>query len=200
MTDAERFWAKVDLSGECWVWTGSRAGGTKVGGYGRFYLHGRVMPAHRRAWELTSGPIADGLLVLHRCDNPPCVRPDHLFLGSYRDNMLDASAKNRIHRPTRTVTHCGRGHELVGDQVRIRLDGSKLCRVCEVARRGIRKTGRVQRRGPYRAIVEVVEHTGSRKKRDYSRLECGHFARTTPGLRRAMCSECIPQSLMGARS
>lgn len=195
MTNKERFWSKVDFSYECWVWTG-----TKAGGYGRFYLNRRMMPAHRYSWTETSGPIPDGLMVLHKCDNPSCVRPDHLFLGTQSDNMLDASAKNRIHRATRTVTHCLRGHELVGDQVRIRLDGSKLCRVCEAARRGIHKPGRTQRRGPYRAIVEVVERTGNRKKRDYSRLECGHFARTTPGLRRAMCSECIPQSVMEARS
>ena len=187
MTDKERFWSKVDLSGECWVWTG-----TKAGGYGRFYLNRRMMPAHRYSWTETSGPIPDGLMVLHKCDNPSCVRPDHLFLGTQSDNMLDASAKNRIHRATRTVTHCLRGHELVGDNMRIRPDGAKVCRVCEVERRGTGRFGErpSQRRGPMRPIVEVVERTGSKKKRDLSRLACGHLARTTPGLSRARCVEC----------
>lgn len=51
--------------------------------------------AHRVAWDLTYGPIPDGMLVLHRCDNPSCVRPDHLFLGTQTDNMLDRKAKGR---------------------------------------------------------------------------------------------------------
>lgn len=95
MTPAQRvdaFWAKVDQSGECWEWTAAR----NRSGYGRCGWHGHPMLAHRWAYELTYGQIPAGRLVCHRCDNPPCVRPDHLFLGSPRDNAADAVAKNRL--------------------------------------------------------------------------------------------------------
>lgn len=91
-----RFWSKVDKSGECWVWMASRL----PWGYGQFGVAGRTSArAHRVSWEMAYGPIPDGLLVLHRCDNPPCVRPDHLFLGTARDNLLDAIAKGRHAAP-----------------------------------------------------------------------------------------------------
>jgi hypothetical protein len=89
-TRAERFWAKVDRSGDCWVWTGRR----DPQGYGRTGLSGNSSErAHRLAWKLTHGDIPAGLWVLHRCDNPPCVRPDHLFLGDNAANMADLVEK-----------------------------------------------------------------------------------------------------------
>jgi len=89
---AERFWNKVDRSGECWLWTAA----THDFGYGWFRLPHKKEYAHRVAYELAYGPIANDLWVLHRCDNPPCVRPDHLFLGTHRDNMNDATQKRRM--------------------------------------------------------------------------------------------------------
>jgi len=86
-----RFWAKVDKSGECWVWTA----GTSSLGYGAFKLNGRTLAAHRFSYENAFGPIPDGLDVLHRCDNRPCVRPDHFFLGTDADNARDRVAKGR---------------------------------------------------------------------------------------------------------
>lgn len=93
--DAESFWALAleDESG-CWEWQGSRT----IQGYGRLRMpekRGGVIKAHRRAWELAKGPIPDGMYVLHHCDNRPCVRPDHLFLGTLTDNMQDMAAKGR---------------------------------------------------------------------------------------------------------
>ena len=88
------FWSRVDKSGECWIWTGCRL----KGGYGQLGHpdgSGRQVRAHRLAWELSHGPIPAGLLVCHTCDNPPCVRPDHLFLGTTSDNVHDARAKGR---------------------------------------------------------------------------------------------------------
>lgn len=88
-----RFWSKVDRSGECWTWTASRRGERLK--YGRVRIGERDRAAHRVAWELANGPIPDGMFILHRCDRPTCVRPDHLFLGSIADNNRDARSKGR---------------------------------------------------------------------------------------------------------
>lgn len=85
------FWAKVDRSGECWVWLGAR----DARGYGRLRRRGRYVKAHRYVWTITNGEIPEGLFACHHCDNPPCVRPDHLFLGTQSDNARDMVAKGR---------------------------------------------------------------------------------------------------------
>ena len=90
---AERFWPKVAKGDGCWEWTGHR-----LEGYGRITEggdNGKELGAHRVSWEIHFGPIPDGLSVLHHCDNPPCVRPNHLFLGTTRDNAKDMGAKGR---------------------------------------------------------------------------------------------------------
>lgn len=92
----DRFWSKVDKSGECWIWTAAM-----TAGYGSFAIGSRTdgskrrVLAHRFSWELEHGPIPEGMDALHRCDNPPCVRPAHLFLGDQIANMADMAAKGR---------------------------------------------------------------------------------------------------------
>lgn len=88
--DAARFWAKVDKSGDCWIWTSAR-----VGGYGVFTMDGRPLKAHRLAYQWTVGEIPAGMIVCHSCDNPPCVRPDHLWLGTTAENQHDKVRKGR---------------------------------------------------------------------------------------------------------
>jgi len=90
----DRFWEKVDRSGDCWAWTGS----TDKNGYGQVYDHSikNRRTASRVAWELTRGAIPSKVSVLHRCDNPSCVRPTHLFVGDQRANMQDAAQKGRL--------------------------------------------------------------------------------------------------------
>ncbi len=87
----EWFWQRVQITDHCWLWTGAHI----TSGYGHFEVNGHHYLAHRTAWELAHGPIPAGLIVCHRCDNPTCVRPDHLFIGTQSDNIHDMITKGR---------------------------------------------------------------------------------------------------------
>lgn len=103
MDSLDRFWRKVsrtDNDDDCWLWTGSKDGGN----YGVFFLQERNQKAHRASWLLHYGAIPDRTFVLHRCDNPSCVNPKHLFLGSHIDNMQDMARKGRSTKGERSAT------------------------------------------------------------------------------------------------
>lgn len=92
----ERFWGKVNVRGgdECWEWLAGTQNRER-GEYGKFWVDGDTVPAHRFAYEISKGPIPEGLFVCHSCDNPKCVRPDHLWVGTNEDNMRDCIEKGR---------------------------------------------------------------------------------------------------------
>ena len=79
----------LDENTKCWLWNRGRL--NRPFDYGRY----RGQPAHRAVWVLFNGPIPDGMLICHHCDNPPCINPDHLFLGTDADNVQDAIDKGR---------------------------------------------------------------------------------------------------------
>lgn len=93
MTLQKRFWSKVKKTDKYWLWTGYTLPFPLR--YGRFMFQGKVRLAHRVSYEMEKGNIPDDMLVLHKCDVPPCVNPDHLFLGTTKDNAIDREMKHR---------------------------------------------------------------------------------------------------------
>lgn len=93
----KRFWEKVDKEAKngCWEWTGAR----QRKGYGVLKVDGKAIAMHRYSYELHCGPIPAGMMVCHACDNPCCVNPAHLFLGTPADNMTDKVSKGRAKGP-----------------------------------------------------------------------------------------------------
>ncbi len=133
----DRFWEKVDASGDCWVWTASMAGG----GYGWFMLtKGQSVPAHRWCYEHLVGPIPEGLDIDHLCRNRLCVNPDHLEPVTRAENMRRAPwdcAKQKAAK-----THCPQGHEYAGENLVIDPNGARRCRICRATTRRRSAAGR----------------------------------------------------------
>jgi len=122
-------WVPVTESG-CWLWTGAVSGGKASGAqYGYMSVGGRsgsVQRAHRVSYELYVGEIPEGLFVRHKCDNPLCVNPDHLEVGTHQENMRDMADRDRRKR-----SHCKRGHELNEENAYTNSRGHKYCKVCK---------------------------------------------------------------------
>lgn len=113
----------------CWLWIAA----AKPPGYGVIGVNGRCSSAHRVSWQLHNGPIPRGMHVCHRCDVPACVNPDHLWLGSHRENMADMVAKGRSLKPSRRKITCHRGHDDWGMEAY----GERFCRECRRLRKRI---------------------------------------------------------------
>lgn len=124
------FWRHVEKRDDgCWTWTGWKHPRSN---HGQMNHAGTIKKAHRVSWELHRGEIGEGLHVCHHCDNPPCVNPEHLFLGTNADNVRDRDAKGRLllsgkHFAART--HCPHGHEYTTENTR-HYRGARWCREC----------------------------------------------------------------------
>ena len=122
-----RFWAKVNKTDYCWLWTACK----DKDGYGSFWYKGDMRPAHRIVYEFTYGGVSQGKLICHHCDNPSCVNPTHLFLGSHKDNAQDMLYKGRNSNQNKNKTHCIHGHELAGyNLMTVNRGTGRRCRIC----------------------------------------------------------------------
>ncbi len=131
----KKFWSRVKKSNRCWIWTGTKTGHPKRL-YGTIYFQGKPIQAHRLSWFIKYGQQPK-LNVLHKCDNPPCVRPSHLFLGTQKDNMMDAARKGRLIPWNANKKRCHNGHALIGSNlIFYKRKGKKnlghTCRTCKL--------------------------------------------------------------------
>ena len=178
---ADRFWEKISrnpVTG-CWEWQGARA----PKGYGMFQVGGgRARRANRVAWELVRGLIPEGQHVCHRCDNPPCVNPDHLFLGTNLENRRDSVAKGRNARGERS------GHAKLTDVQR--------AEIAALRDAGVPGSEIASRFGVTRGCVYALtpgKHT--KPKKPCAEPECGRVAE-----KRGLCAIHYKRAWRAARS
>lgn len=116
----------IKVKGGCWIWIANRVGN----GYGQINLRGgKKRLVHRVLWEILRGPIPQGMILCHKCDKPSCCNPDHLFIGTYKDNSDDMWAKGRGVRPQKK-THCVNGHPFTTENTFLKENGTKGCKQC----------------------------------------------------------------------
>lgn len=121
----QRFWAKVDKSGDCWLWMAG-----KRNGYGRFWVNGKILSAHRLAYELSGEKIPTGMDLDHLCRTTDCVRPAHLEPVTHRENIHRGVSPVAIHART---THCPAGHEYSAENT-YQYPNHRMCKTCTKAR------------------------------------------------------------------
>jgi len=129
----------------CLEWQGYR----ETFGYGQIRINGKLYKAHRYAFELAYGPIPEGLVICHRCDNPPCCNPEHLFLGTHADNIADRCAKGR----TRT------GHLYGEESVSAILTAADVISIrTQYAAGGVTQTGLASEYGVTQSAIWLIVH------------------------------------------
>ena len=120
---AERFFTKVDMTEDCWMWTASK----HPFGHGQFRAEGRKVFAHRWLYELLVGPIPEGLSLDHLCRVPACVRPSHLEPVTHRENVLRGVGPSAVNA---RKTHCPQGHPYNEVNTHVGKKGGRICRTC----------------------------------------------------------------------
>lgn len=163
----------IDDEKGCWVWNGP----TDADGYGKTWYQGRSnVRVHRIAYELWVGDIPPGMMVLHKCDNPPCGNPKHLFLGTHLDNMRDAVKKGRKYKGVKnpnvklTEYQVSTIHQMYAAGVSM----NKLSLIFNVTRRTIHNIIHGKSWEEFRQEQHVVESTHEQEQADAARDDRGH--------------------------
>jgi len=160
---------KIDKNG-CWIWQGAK----NEKGYGRFSVRCKFYFAHRYSWMLFNHDVDSSVFIMHKCDNPPCVNPDHLFTGDNNANVADKMKKGRHH--SQKQLKCLRGHRRIPENCKIYGKGrnKKVCLICE----GIRYINKRSRRGlfvseDYKKRIrskEIAEFAAQ----ELAQIQCNH--------------------------
>lgn len=173
---SDRMWRRVvPTSNGCLEFTGS----TDSRGYGQVMDAAlrRPVKAHRLAWESTRGPIPDGIFVCHHCDNPPCVNPDHLFLGNDQTNVTDMVTKGRHH--SQRKTHCPSGHPYDDTNTLLVVTYGRPRRVCRICRLATKERFADKTRRPRRATCAHcgIQLVAPRRGQQFCSRPCACAAR-----------------------
>jgi hypothetical protein len=138
-TTEQRFWDKVNKTNTCWLWTGATQSRTTCA-YGVFRVARRNALAHRFSYELAFGTLPSGKNVCHSCDNPICVNPEHLFLGTQADNLADMRSKGRMHGASHQRARRSLSPSAIADiqsQTALGVSQRKLARAYQVSQKTI---------------------------------------------------------------
>lgn len=161
-------YTKVNEATGCWEWQAAKL----PSGYGQAIFEGRHYRAHRMAYELWVGPIPEGMHVCHKCDNPPCCNPEHLFIGTAFDNMRDAASKGRLARGVSPGKRVARKRILDEEAVRVIRESPPSVRHAELAERfGVCYMTIWKVRHGLQKIHSPIPEGGLLKKRKYFKIK-----------------------------
>lgn len=190
---AERLWTRVHKTESCWIWTGTAVGF----GYGTFKVNGKSVPTHCYSYELQNGPVKDGLRVLHKCGNHPCVNPAHLYLGTNDDNDVDTENKERA-IPHLTAEQVQEIRQANATGSFNRRDRQREKRAARVAAGLCCYCGKVPPRTDRKECQACID----KKRRNERALKdkriaqsiCAHCGKRPPKATSTVCEHCTPRS------